>query len=127
MAETKTQGAGAPEPTASKTTHRRRTERRRTAAARRETAVKRTTELSEEVLQAVEDAQRAAIEALHKFVDAVDHTLPALPHGEGPSRRQEFIDSALEMTDRLVHAQYDFARKVVDTAGKSLSRSDGAK
>jgi CDGSH-type Zn-finger protein len=37
------------------------------------------------------------------------------PRGEGPSKRQEIVDPALEMADRLVHAQYDFIRKVVDT------------
>ncbi len=83
--------------------------------------------MSKEVAQFVEDGQRAAIEAVRKFVDTVDHTLPALPHGEAPSRRQELIDSALEMADQLVHTQYDFIRKTVDSAGKTLSRSDGAK
>jgi len=84
-------------------------------------AVERTTELSEEVLQSVEDGQRAAIEAVHKFIDAIDHTLPALPHGEGPSGRQEIVDSALVMADRLVHTQYEFIRKVVDSAGRALN------
>jgi hypothetical protein len=81
-------------------------------------AVSSTTDLSENVLKSVEDAQRAAIEAVHKFVDTVDRALP--PRGEGPSRRQEVVDSALEMADRLVHTQYDFLREVVDSAGKSL-------
>ena len=89
------------------------------------TTVSSTTELSEEVLKSVEDGQRAAIEAVHKFVDTVDRTLP--PRGEGPSRRQEIVDSALEMADRLVHTQYDFLRKVVHSAGKSLSESDRTK
>jgi len=100
---------------------------RRPAASRPKTRVDATTELSEEVLQSVEDGQRAAIEAVHKFIDAIDHTLPALPHGEGPSGRQQIIDSALEMADRLVHTQYDFIRKVVDSAGKSLSKPGGTK
>ena len=68
-------------------------------------AVDRTKELSEEVIDSLEKAQRTAIEAVRNFVDTVDHTLPALPHGEGPSRRQEIIDSALDMADRLVHTQ----------------------
>jgi hypothetical protein len=34
------------------------------------------------------------------------------------------VDSALEMADRLVHAQYDFIHKVIDSAGKSLTKSD---
>ena len=99
--------------------------RERTAAApRRATAVDKTTELSDEVLGSLEKGQRAAIEAVRKFVDTVDQALPALAHGEGPSRRQEIVDSALEMADRLVHAQYDFIHKVIDSAGKSLTKSD---
>lgn len=86
-------------------------------------AVRETAQLSKEILQAVEDGQRAAIEAVHQFVDSVDHTLPALPHGEGASRRQEIIDSALEMADRLVHTQYEFIRKVVQESASSLDRS----
>jgi hypothetical protein len=84
-----------------------------------------TTELSDEVLKSVEDGQRAAIEAVQKFVATVDRALP--PRGKGPSRRQEIVDSALEMADRLVHTQYDFLRKVVNSAGKSLSESGRAK
>jgi hypothetical protein len=85
-------------------------------------AVDRTAELSDEVLKSLESAQRVAIEAVRKFVDTVDQTLP--PHGETPSRRQEIVDAAMEMADRLVHTQYDFLRKVVGNAGKSLARSD---
>ena len=126
MAETKTQRRTAAKATA---TRRRSpaakataTRRRSTAASKSKTAVERTTQLSDEVAQSVEDGQRAAIEAVRKFVDTVDRALPALPHGEGPSRRQEVVDSALEMADRLVRTQYDFVRKVVDSAGKSLKR-----
>jgi hypothetical protein len=100
---------------------------RKSRAAEHEGAsgVERTTELSEEVLQSVEAGQRAAIEAVRKFLDTVDKALP--PRGEGPSRREEITDSALEMAQRLVHTQYDFLRKVVDSAGKALTRSDDAK
>jgi len=99
-------------------------ERRAPAASRSRTAVDRTTKLSDELLESVEAGQRAAIDAVHKFVDTVDRTLP---HGESPSRRQEVVDSALEMADRLVHTQYDFIRKVVDSAGKTLRGSSGGK
>src|SRR5512134_1198331 len=89
------------------------------------TAVDRTSELSDEVLKSVESGQRAAIEAVRKFVNTVDQALPA--HGEGPSRRQDVVDAAMEMADRLVHTQYDFLRKVVRDAGKSLGRSENGK
>ena len=84
--------------------------------------VDRTTELSEEVLKSLESGQRAAIEAVRKFIDTVDETLPAL--GERPSRRQDIVDAALEMADRLVHTQYDFLHKVVHSAGKALGRPE---
>jgi len=89
-------------------------------------AVDRTAELSDEVLKSLESGQRAAIEAVRKFVDTVDQQLPAL--GERPSRRQEIVDAAMEMADRLVHTQYDFIRNVVQSAEKALSkRPDGKK
>ena len=99
---------------------------RKRATQHPSTSVDRTIELSEEVLASLEKGQRAAIEAVRKFVDTVDHTLPALPHGEGPSRRQEIVDSGLEMADRLVQTQHEFIHKVIESAGKSLSRTDRA-
>jgi hypothetical protein len=101
--------------------------RKRSVTARPSTSIDRTMELSEEVIDSLEKGQRAAIEAVRKFVDTVDHALPALPHDEGPSMRREIVDSALEMADRLVHTQYDFIHKVIDSAGKSLSGTNGAK
>ena len=89
-------------------------------------ATDRTAVLSDEVLKSLESGQRSAIEAVHKFVDTVDKKLPALGT-EQPSRRQDIIDAALEMADRLVHTQYDFLRKVVDSAGKALTGVDGSK
>jgi hypothetical protein len=93
---------------------------RRSAAA-----VEKTADLSEHVLESVEAGQRAAIEAVRKFIDTVDRSLPG--SGDGPSRRQDVVDAAMEMADRLVHTQYDFIRKVIDSAGKTLSGPDGAK
>jgi hypothetical protein len=101
--------------------------RRKEIAKRGRAGIKRTSELSDDVLRSLEDGQRAALDAVHGFVDRVDKTLPALPHEDGPSRRQEIIDSGLEMADRLVHAQYDFIRRVIDSTGKSLSASGGGK
>jgi hypothetical protein len=82
----------------------------------------RTEEFSNEVLESVESGQRAAIDAVRKFMESVDRALPL--GGESPSKREEVIDSAMEMADRLVHTQYDFLRKVVHAAGKTLGRSD---
>jgi hypothetical protein len=75
------------------------------------------------VLESVESGQRAAIDAVRNFVDALDHAVPA--HGAGVSKRQDVFDSAMQMADRLVHTQYDFMRNVIASAGTSLTKSNG--
>jgi hypothetical protein len=85
--------------------------------------VDRPMELSDEVLEEIAEGQQAAIEAVRKFADTVDKTLP----GENPSGREEIVDSALKLADRLVATQYDFLRKVVHSAGESLGASSEEK
>jgi hypothetical protein len=87
--------------------------------------VGRVADLSEGVLASVEAGQRAALEAVRKFVDTVDEALPSM--GEGPSRRESVIDAALEMADKLVTTQYEFLRSVVRTADRSLSKVGATK
>lgn len=112
MAATRTQPRAAPAPRkrAARTEH----------SGRQRTGADRTERLTEDLFEEVEAGQRAAIKAVKRFVDTVDRTLP--PQTEGPSGRQTVIDAAMEMADQLVHVQYDFLRKVVRSAGKSLSR-----
>ena len=81
-----------------------------------------TAELSDDVLKAVESGQRAAIDAVHRFLETVDEALPAL--GERPSRREKVVDAALEMADRLTTTQYEFLRTVVRSADRSLDTSE---
>lgn len=92
----------------------------RAPRTRTRTRADRAHHVSEDVFTEVEAGQRAAIQAVKKFVDTVDHTLP--PEGEEPSRRQTVVDAAMDMADRLVQVQYEFLRKVVRSAGKSLER-----
>jgi hypothetical protein len=80
-------------------------------------------QLTDEVLEEIKEGQQAAIEAVRKFTDTVDETLP----GENPSGREEIVDAALKMADRLVATQYDFLRKVVHSAGESLGASSEGK
>ena len=89
--------------------------------------IDRTAELSDEVLKSLESGSRAAIEAVRKFVDVVDEALPALSHGERPSRRREIVDAAMDMADRLVKTQYEFLRSVVQDAATAVRREDDEK
>jgi hypothetical protein len=85
--------------------------------------VERTTELSEQVLEQIKGSQESAIEAVRRFMESVDDALPPHSEGESHSRRQEVIDSALEMSEKLVKTQYDFLTNVVRSAGEALGSS----
>jgi|SRR5690348_17954842 len=80
--------------------------------------IEKGTELSEQVLQQVKESQRTAIEAVRGFMESVDEALP--DHEGGPSKRQEIIDSALQMSQKLVKTEYDFLTSVVHSAGEAV-------
>ena len=87
--------------------------------------MERATELSEDMVQALEDGGRAAIEAVKLFLVTVEE---ALPQVEGARRVEKKItESALKMAEQLIHTQSEFLQKVVDSAGKSLSQSEEEK
>jgi hypothetical protein len=75
-----------------------------------------------DVLRSVEDGQHAALDAVRRFVETVDRALP-LRGNTARRRRQEVVDSALEMADRLVQAQYDLLRRAVRSASRTFEDS----
>jgi len=131
MPETKTQrSAAARKGAATRKAHELEREQEQHDLRRKEQVsevVDRTSELSDDMLKSLESGSRAAIEAVRKFVDVVDEALPALPHGERPSRRREIVDAAMDMADRLVKTQYEFLRSVVHSAGTTLNREEDEK
>lgn len=80
--------------------------------------IEKGTELSEQVLEQVKESQRTAIEAVRGFMESVDKAMP--DHDGEPSKRQEIIDSALQMSEKLVKTEYDFLTSVVHSAGEAL-------
>ncbi|HEX6456644.1 MAG TPA: hypothetical protein VF009_09025 [Solirubrobacterales bacterium] len=84
--------------------------------------IEKGTELSEQVLEQVKESQRSAIEAVRGFMESVDKALP--DHGAEPSKRQEIVDSALQMSQKLVKTEYDFLTSVVHSAGEALTGAD---
>jgi len=96
---------------------------KKTPAERATDLAERAAGLSDEVLKSVESGQRTAIEAVRKFVGAVEESLPG--HGDDhPSRRETIVDAALDMADKLVKTQYEFIRSVVSSASETLRKPD---
>jgi len=86
--------------------------------------VDRTTKLSDEVLKSLEASERAAIEALGQFVITVEEAFPQEVAATSDVAKK-ITESGLQMADRLIHAQHDFLRNVIDSTAKSLSSRDG--
>jgi vacuolar-type H+-ATPase subunit E/Vma4 len=98
----------------------------KTAAERASELTERIAGLSDEVLKSVESGQRTAIDAVRKFVGAVDESFPG--HGDDhPSRRNTIVDAALDMADKLVETQYEFIRSVIGSASETLKKQADAK
>jgi len=95
-------------------------------AARLAGVVDRAGKLSDELLKSLETSERAAIEAVGRFVITIEEALPHEVTGTADVAKL-ITESGLEMADRLVHTEYALLRDVVDSAANSLRRHDGGK
>jgi hypothetical protein len=73
-------------------------------------------ELSEDVLETVENGRKQTIEAVRKFVDQISPVLP------DQSRRKTVVDAALDLAEELTTARIEFFRSVVRSAGQAVSK-----
>jgi hypothetical protein len=88
--------------------------------------VDRTSELSDQLLTSLETGERTAIEAVGQFVIAIEEALPQEVASTSEVAKK-VTESGLQMADRLIHTQYEFLRKVIDSTAKSLRSRDRAK
>jgi len=101
------------------------THQRSIPTARLVSVVDRTSELSDDVLKSLETGERATIAAVGQFLITLEEALPQQVAATSDVAKM-ITESGLEMTDRLLHTEYDFLRKVVDSAAKPLSSRKGA-
>lgn len=78
-------------------------------------AIDRTAETADQVLEQLKSGGQSVVGAVRRFVGSVDE---ALPGGEdGPSRGHDIVDSALDMTDRIIESGSEAIRGIVRTFG----------
>lgn len=90
----------------------------------RRSMVERATELSDELLDSVEIGRHAVIEAVRRFVSAVEEVVPPLVY---PSLRKRIVDAAVDLADELASVRMEFLRSIVHSAGHTLGSPDGEK
>lgn len=83
----------------------------------KKTVAKRTSDLSDEVLEQIEVRQRAAIAALRKIVDRLDDATPDLVD---PALRKKVIDAIGEYYEQLANTTNELVRKAVHGDTKDL-------
>jgi len=85
----------------------------------KKTVAERVADLSEEVLESVESGQRAAIEAVRKFVDTTDEETSDLVDASTLSH-SAIVEAAMELADELVRTHVQFLRSVFNNATAAL-------
>ena len=73
------------------------------------------------VIDSLEDAEQSALEAVRKFLDTVDGAFPKVTE-DGP--RRKIIDSAFKMTEQLVGASNQLARRIVKVTEDALNENE---
>ena len=84
-----------------------------------------TTQGAERLIGSIEHAEQATLEAIRRFVDTVDSTVPDAGDDEDGPRRQ-IIDSAFSMVESLVSTSNRLAQNVVDVTERALREGGGA-
>ncbi len=77
------------------------------------------------VITSVARAEEVAIKAVKDFVETVNRAFPDV--GEDGGTRQQIIDSAFKMTERLVGASNELAHGVVKAGHSAAKRVPGHK
>ena len=79
-----------------------------------------------EVIDALQRGEHAALEAVQRFVDAVDEAVPDLQVGEDVPARRQITDAAFRMADELIGTSNDFARSMVRGSEQRLRSGTGS-
>ncbi len=81
--------------------------------------LERASGLSDDMIESVEAGRRAPVEAVRKFVNAIEE---ATAQRTDPSRRKNIIDAALNLADELSAAQVELIHSVASDAREALSK-----
>jgi len=79
-------------------------------------------EAANRIIESLQDAERSALEAVRKFLDAVNGVFPDVSAEGGP--RQKIIDSAFKMTEQLVGASNELAQRIVKVTENALREAE---
>jgi hypothetical protein len=76
---------------------------------------------ADRVIDSLAEAERSALDAVRRFLDAVNKSFPDV--GPDGGQRQRIIDSAFRMTEELVGTSNEFAHRLVKVGADAAQRA----
>ena len=73
-----------------------------------------------EVIDAVDENERVALDAIARFVVAVDDALPGGDKKRGSRGRVDVVEAALKMIEQLLGVSNDVARRLTESVRQAL-------
>ena len=79
-----------------------------------------------ELIDTIDDNEKAAIRAIREFVGSVDAALPGGGTKDAPSRRMEIIRAALDMIEQLLGVSNEAAQRLTESVRETLPQIEEA-
>ena len=73
-----------------------------------------------DLIKTVDDNERAALDAIRRFVASVDKALPRSDKKSGPRRQVEVVEAALKMIEQLLGVSNDVAQRLTESVREAL-------
>jgi len=79
-----------------------------------------------EIIGTVDDDEKAAFDAIRRFVESVDAALPGGGKKGTPSRRVKLVEAAMDMLEQLLGVSNDAAQRLTKSVRKALPQFEAA-
>ena len=83
-------------------------------------------ELLLNIIGTVDDDEKAAFDAIRRFVESVDSALPGGGKKNAPSRRVRLVEAALDMIEQLLGVSNDAATRLTNSVRQALPQFEAA-
>jgi hypothetical protein len=79
-----------------------------------------------ELIDTIDDNEKAALRAIREFVASVDDALPGGGTKESPGRRAELVEAALDMIEKLLGVSNEAAQRLTESVREALPQIEEA-
>jgi hypothetical protein len=78
-----------------------------------------------DLIQTIDDNERAALDAIRRFVGKVDKTIPGAGKKGAPRRQLEAVEAGLNMIEQMLTVSNEVAQRVIESVREALPGTKG--